>query len=78
MNTNEALAEVFKKAFKSDSIILNESMDSSDFDGWDSFKHIEILLACEEQFNIRFNALDIDKIKSIGDLIRVIELKINQ
>ncbi len=43
--------------------------------GWDSFKQIEIIVADEERFGIQLNTREIDSLKNVGELARVISLK---
>jgi acyl carrier protein len=51
-------------------------MKTGDIPGWDSFKNVEILLACENKFNIRFRSKEIDSMRTVGDLVAAIELKL--
>jgi acyl carrier protein len=65
------------------SIILKE-LDLSDFDienetkayevpGWDSLNHINIILAIENDYNIRFKNIELLKLKNIGELQNLID-----
>lgn len=42
---------------------------------WDSLKHIELILAIEEEFNILFTDEEITKMLNIGDMIEIIKGK---
>jgi acyl carrier protein len=68
-------------------IILNE-LNLSDFDfkdettanqvpGWDSFNHINVILAVEKDYDIHFKGLEILRVKNIGELQRLIDSKLN-
>jgi acyl carrier protein len=51
-------------------------MVTGDIPGWDSFKNVEILMACETKFDIRFRSKEINTINSIGDLITMCNQKL--
>ncbi len=46
-----ALHEIFADAFMRDDIALSPETSAKDISGWDSFKHIEILVAVEARFS---------------------------
>ena len=77
MNTSvrQQILELFRKVFQQKDLRLTPEMMTGDIPGWDSFKNVEILLACEEIFAIRFRSKEIDQIRSIGDLIAMCEQK---
>jgi acyl carrier protein len=69
-------------------VILNE-LDLSDFDlkdettanqvpGWDSFNHINVILAVEKEYNIHFKGLEILRVKNIGELQKLIDSKMSE
>lgn len=68
--------------------ILNE-LKLNDFDfkddttadqvpGWDSLSHLNVILAVEKEFNIRFKAFELLKLKNIGELQTLINIKVNE
>jgi len=73
----QGVLEIFQSAFNSPSLKINPQMVTGDIKDWDSFKNVEILLACEARFGIRFRSKEIDAIRSVGDLIAACELKLN-
>jgi len=75
MNTHQGVLEVFRKCFNNPELRIHPDMVTGDVKGWDSFKNIEILLACEALFGIRFRSKEIDMIRSLGDLISMCQKK---
>ena len=73
MDTLEALEIIFRDIFLRDDICLEPETSASDVEGWDSFRHIEIILAAEIEFGVRFRSSELDAMKNVGDLIRSIE-----
>jgi acyl carrier protein len=70
------LNEIFAEVFLRDDIVLTPTTAAPDIEGWDSFKQIEIIMAAEERFGLKFQTRDIDKLKSVGDLVAVIRSKV--
>lgn len=71
-----ALESVFHDVFMRDDIKLAPQMTAKDIEGWDSFKQIEIILAVEGEYHIKFNTRELDSLQSVGDLVRVIASKV--
>jgi len=69
------LTEIFNDVFMVDDMKLTPSLSAKDVAGWDSFKQIEIMVSVEERFGIKLNTREIDSLKSVGDLARVIAKK---
>ena len=71
-----ALEEIFHDVFLRDDIKLAPQTTAKDVAGWDSFKQIEIILAVEGQYHIKFNTRELDSLLSVGDLVRAIASKV--
>jgi acyl carrier protein len=68
---------IFIELFEDDSIMLNETSDTSDIEAWDSLNHIQVITAVEKHFKIRFELNDLLNFQNIGDLCRGIRSRIN-
>ena len=60
---NAKLEKLLKKIFQVDKISLDYSMD--DIPEWDSFKHIELIIGLEQEFNIKLEYTDTTDMTSI-------------
>jgi len=67
-----ALSEIFRDVFLRDDLQLRPELSAKDVQGWDSFKQIDIILAVEEKYGIKFNTRELDSLHNVGDLVRVI------
>ncbi|MDE2582538.1 MAG: acyl carrier protein [Rhodospirillales bacterium] len=65
------LGGIFAEVFGRE-IPLHPGLGAKDVPGWDSFKQIEIIMATEETYAIRFSTRELDSLQSVGDLIRVV------
>ena len=70
-----ALTTIFHDVFLRDDLTLTPELTAKDVPGWDSFKQIEIIMACEEQWRIRFSTRELDALRSVADLVRTIATK---
>ena len=69
------VTSVFRDIFLRE-VVLKPEYTAADVAGWDSFKHIEIIMAIEERFGIKFSTKDLDGMKSVGDLLNQIKAKV--
>lgn len=69
------LGEIFSDVFMREDIPLRAETAAKDVEGWDSFKQIEIIMAVEEKFGIKFQTRDLDAMRNVGDLARLIAVK---
>ncbi len=75
MNTIEVLNTIFRQVFDDDTIMVRHDMTANDVDNWDSLTNINLIIAIECKFEIRFDAKEISAFKKVGDLIDAIERK---
>lgn len=68
------LTEIFRDVFLRD-ISLRPELGARDVPGWDSFKQIEIIVALEEKYGIKFHTRELDSLHNVGDLVRVLASK---
>lgn len=70
-----ALTEIFQDVFMRDDLALKPELTAKDVTGWDSFKQIEIIIATEERFGIKFSTRELDSLQCVGDLVGVVVAK---
>ena len=70
-----SLTKIFREAFSRDDLLLNAEMTAADIDGWDSFRHVEILVAVQVEFGLHMSSREIDQLHSVGDLARLVASK---
>jgi acyl carrier protein len=69
------LTDVFRDVFDDDELTIGAGTTASDVDGWDSLAHIRLMLSVERAFKIKLSASEIGRLKSVGDLMELIERK---
>jgi acyl carrier protein len=77
---DQVMAEVnriFCEVLSDNSIQLQYETTANDIVGWDSLSHIELVVAIEKYFKIRFNFADLQKFKNVGEWCDNIVAKLN-
>ncbi len=75
MTTMQILTDVFRQVFDDPTIALKPETTANDVEGWDSLSHVNLIMAVENRFNIRFNRKEVIGFKNVGDLARCVESK---
>lgn len=55
-----------------ETISLGEETTADDIEGWDSLRHITLISAIEDEFDVEFEMKDIVGLKNVGELVDVI------
>jgi acyl carrier protein len=76
MTTIDKLKDIFRTVFDNEDIQLQPEMTANDVDGWDSLSHVNLILAVEKGFGVRFSQKELLTFKNVGDLLRCIESKL--
>jgi len=71
----ESLTEIFQDVFEDDEMDVTRELSAQDVPAWDSLMHVNLILAIERKFEIRFSSSEVSSLKNAGDLIDLIETK---
>ena len=63
------LNEVFQDVFDDEDITVNDSTVAADVDGWDSLEHINLFVAGERCFGIKFTMGETTGLKNVGEMV---------
>ena len=66
------LSTIFADIFERD-VPLSAGLTAKDVVGWDSFKQIEIIIAAEQRFALKFTSSEVDSMRALGDLVDIVE-----
>jgi acyl carrier protein len=74
------LQAVFQQVFEDEDLVLGDSMTADDVAGWDSLAHINLIIAVEKHFEIRFATAEISGLKmegqNVGTFLRLVQKKL--
>jgi acyl carrier protein len=76
MDTFEQLNSIFCKVFDDNEIKINPEMTANDIDEWDSLSHVNLVVAIEKHFKIKFKSSEIIRWKNVGQMFEAIKEKL--
>ena len=76
MQVKEELQGVFRDVFDDDTIALFDEMTADDIEAWDSQTHVQLIIAIEKHFGLKFSTPDIMKLNNVGEMIELIARKL--
>jgi acyl carrier protein len=74
----EELKRVLLAALKLEDWDITADTRASDVPGWDSLNHVNVIMAVERHFQVRFKGAQVLKMKNIGDLQRLVDAKLRE
>lgn len=70
-----AVVAVFRSVFEDPALIVGANTVASDVDGWDSLGHINLIVALEHRFAVKFRLAELHALKNVGDLERLLQTR---
>lgn len=67
------LTEIFRDFFDDESIELQDTTTSDDIEDWDSLEHINLIVAIEREFGIKFTMGEVTGMKNVGAMVDIIQ-----
>lgn len=68
----ERLTAVFRDVFDDDSIEICDSTTADDIEDWDSFEHINLVVAVESEFSFKIPMGKVVTMKDVGEMVDLI------
>jgi len=71
----DRMFRIIRSVLAMDTLALSPETAARDVAGWDSLRHVKIILKVEEQFAIQLSSREIDGLRNIGDFVTLIGAK---
>jgi acyl carrier protein len=71
-----AVQETFRKVLDLETLELAEATSAADVEEWDSLSHIQIVVALEKRFGVKFSSEEILAWERVGDIVSSIEKRL--
>ena len=68
----ERLTKVFRDVFDDEDIVLCDETTSDDIEDWDSFEHINLVVAVEDEFSFKIPMGKVITMKNVGEMVDII------
>ena len=72
----EGLNEVFRDVFDDEDITVGETTTAADIEDWDSLEHINLIVAVERRFGMKFSMGEVTGMKDVGAMADIIEERV--
>lgn len=78
MEIKDKLQEIFRDILDLEDLVLEMETSANDVEEWDSLAHINLVVAIEKEYNIKFALGELQELKNIGDMVKLINKKVNE
>jgi len=75
-NIIDELESIFKRVLDIESVTLSPQTTAADVEEWDSLNHVQLIVAIEKHFKIRFTSLEIQNWKNVGEMCDTIKQRL--
>jgi acyl carrier protein len=69
------LQEICREVFEDPALVVTPQTSAEDVPGWDSFNQVNVVVATEQRFGVRFRTSEIESLRHIGDLVDLVLAK---
>jgi len=69
----EKLNEIYRDTLDNEDITIEDETTADDIEEWDSLSHIQLIVAIERAFGIKFTSKEILRWNNVGEMINSIE-----
>lgn len=70
------LTTIFRGILDDDTLELRPSLTAADVPEWDSFNHINLIVAVESKFGVKFQTAELESLQTVGHLADLIQAKL--
>jgi len=70
------LTTIFHDLFDDETLVLSPGLTAAEVPDWDSFNHINLIVAVESRFKIKFQTAELESLHTVGHLVELIEKKL--
>ncbi len=70
------LDSVFQDVFDDESIHVTAETTAKDIEDWDSLEHINLVLAIENRFHMKFRMNEVTSMKNVGEMVEIIKERV--
>lgn len=75
MDPLKMIEAILRDIFDDETLQISESTNANDIEDWDSIAQIRIASEVESAFSVKFSFAELQGMKNVGDMVRLIEEK---
>ena len=80
MTRDHVLSEVeniMRSVLDNEALVVSDRTTAKDVPEWDSLSHIELVVAIERHFSVKFTSKEVQSFRNVGDMCNAIARKKN-
>lgn len=78
MDILSELNGVFRQVFDDESLVLTRETTANDIDEWDSLTHMNLVVAVELKFGVKFALGELQTLRNVGDMADMVAKKLKK
>lgn len=71
----EEVASIIRDVLDDPDFEVSADTSAADHPEWDSFNHINMIVAAEVRFDVKFQSSEVESVGNVGDFARLIQRK---
>lgn len=75
MTLMEQVTDIFREVFDDPELVITEDTNASHIEDWDSIAQINLIIAFEDKFKIKFVTKELDELTCVGDMLNLLRSK---
>ena len=72
----DKVADKIREIFDDPTLEITEETTAADVEEWDSLEQINILVAMEKLFGVKFSVGEVEGLRDVGELVSLVESKL--
>jgi acyl carrier protein len=69
------LTPIFRDVFNDNTLVVTDKLNAADVATWDSLSNINMIVAVEKTFDVKFSIKDVRNLENVGELLELIKRK---
>jgi acyl carrier protein len=71
------VSEIIRDVLDLPDLVVTRETSAENVEGWDSFNHINIVVAVEAHFRVKIHTAEIEELKNVGELVDLVGQKLD-
>jgi len=74
----DELTPIFRDVLDAPDLVLDARSNAQNVEGWDSLAHVNLVVAIEKQYKLKFALAELQGLKNVGEMADLIRRKLGK
>ncbi len=65
----DKVQDIFRDIFDDQDLTVEDTTNASNIDDWDSLNQVNLIVAFEKEFKVKFNFQEVSQLKNVGEMV---------